>query len=343
MARILEVASFDEALRKRLTRSFQSGNITFLLGSGASFPAIPVAGDIEAEIAKLLTDKQDDDAYSKMYEFLLTIQSPTNKLIEGTADTALDQTIGNYEEFLRVIEEILTSRRTTLLPRQVTIFSTNYDLFVERASTACPTALLNDGFGRTPGLGVGMEYSSRNFFRTTYNTGNLYEYKVEIPSINLIKLHGSLSWAKAVHGITLVSGAAPVPGDPTLAEKRSFVDKLAVVLPQASKFRETLMDRTYYDLLRIYANALDRENTLLVTFGFSFGDEHIRDITIRALKNPTLRLMIFAFNGTARDRFSDLFAQYSNVEIISATEGDITFDRFNASLKNVLHAPQDDE
>ncbi len=49
------------------------------------------------------------------------------------------------------------------------------------------------------------------------------------------------------------------------------------------------MDSTYYELLRIYNNELDREGTLLVSFGFSFGDKHILDITRRALKNPTLR------------------------------------------------------
>ena len=53
---------------------------------------------------------------------------------------------------------------------------------------------------------------------------------------------------------------------------KAFVDAYAVVLPQTKKFHTTLMDSTYYELLRIYANELDREGTLLVSFGFSFGD-----------------------------------------------------------------------
>ncbi|MGH2509214.1 MAG: SIR2 family protein, partial [Ktedonobacteraceae bacterium] len=113
----------------------------------------------------------------------------------------------------------------------------------------------------------------------------------------------------------------------------------AVVLPQAAKFRETLMDRTYYDLLRIYANSLDRENTVLITFGFSFGDEHIRDITMRALKNPTLRLMIFAFNSAARDSFAKMFQQYSNVEIVArGDEEELHFDCFNELLSDLFSA-----
>ena len=64
------------------------------------------------------------------------------------------------------------------------------------------------------------------------------------------------------------------------------------------------MDSTYYELLRIYNNELDREGTLLVSFGFSFGDSHILGITKRALKNPTLKLVAFAFNDTDRETTS---------------------------------------
>lgn len=170
MARLIEIGGFDEGLRKRLIRSFQSGNITFLLGSGASLPAIPTAGTVEAEITKLLSEAQDDKAYSKLFDFLSSIQGPTNRLITGIHDVENEETLGFYEEFLRAVEEVLIARRTSLLPRQATIFTTNYDLFVERASAATPTLILNDGFSRSPGLGFGMEYSSRNFFRTIYNT-----------------------------------------------------------------------------------------------------------------------------------------------------------------------------
>lgn len=322
-------------------RSLQSGNIAFLLGSGASFPAIPTAGAIEAEIAELLASNRERDAYDRLYEFLVTVQEPTNKLVSDNFDESVRATLGHYEDLLRTIEEILLARRTNLLPRQVTIFSTNYDLFVERGCAACPTVILNDGFSRAPGLGWTMEYSSRNFFRTLYSVGNLYDYRVEIPCVNLIKLHGSMSWSKQADTIALAPGQRdPILGD-TFENRKTFSQGLAVVLPQASKFRETLMDRTYYDLLRIYANHLDRENTLLLSFGFSFSDEHIRDITTRALKNPTLRMMIFAFDTAARDSFARIFDKYSNVEIVWSPSMNLDFAQFNQALKHVLHAPPD--
>lgn len=338
MARIISGNDVGEELRKRLLRSFQSGNINFLLGSGASLPAIPTAGPIEAEIGGLISAGRDEEAYAKMYAFLKSIHEPTNKLINGEGDEGNGASLRRYEVFLKTVEKILLARRTSILPRQATVFTTNYDLFLEKASAACPSTILNDGFSRSPSLGHRMEYSSRNFFRATYNTGNLYDYRVEVPCINLIKLHGSLSWQKDRDNILLrVEAMTLLDNDGTHEERREFIAACAVVLPQAAKFRETLMDRTYYDLLRIYANSLDRENTVLIALGFSFGDEHIRDITMRALKNPTLRLMLFAFNSAARDGFAALFQQYSNVEIIAPGDGDeLCFDHFNYSLSSML-------
>lgn len=342
MARIINANEMGEELRKRILRSFQSGHINFLLGSGASLPAIPAAGSIEVEIAELISAGNDEEAYAKMYAFLKTVHEPTNKLINDVNDEKNRATLKCYEALLKSIEEILLARRTTILPRQATVFTTNYDLFLEKASAACPSSILNDGFSRPPSLGHRMEYSSRNFFRATYSTGNLYEYRVEIPCINLIKLHGSLSWVKRKDDILLrVEAMKLLDNDGTHEERMKFISSCAVVLPHAAKFRETLMDRTYYDLLRIYANSLDRENTVLIAFGFSFGDEHIRDITMRALKNPTLRLMIFAFNSGARDRFAQLFEQYSNVEIIApGDEEELHFEHFNDSLGRILRANQ---
>jgi SIR2-like domain len=342
VARILNANDLGEELRKRLLRSFQSGNINFLLGSGASLPAIPTAGLIEVEIAEMISAGRNEEAYARMYAFLKSVHEPTKKLINDEECEDNLASLRCYEALLTTIEEILLARRTTILPRQATVFTTNYDLFLEKASAACPSTIFNDGFSRSPSLGHRMDYSSRNFFRATYNTGNLYDYRVEMPCINLIKLHGSLSWQKDKDGILLRLEAVKLLDDDSTHEDRvKFTAACAVVLPQAAKFHETLMDRTYYDLLRIYANSLDRENTVLIVFGFSFGDEHIRDITMRALKNPTLRLMLYAFNSEARDRFAELFQQYSNVEIIApGAEGELQFKHFNDSLSSILRAGQ---
>src|SRR6267154_1209504 len=196
MARVFTLDTAAEEIRKNLTRSFQSANVNFLIGSGASHPAIPSSGAVEEEIASLFETGGEDAAYLKLYGLLATIQAPTNKLIAGVADPNNSTVVGNYTKYLGIIEAILSERRTTLLPKQATIFTTNYDLFIEQASLNYPALKLNDGFSRAPSFDNRIEYSSHTFFNTTYNTGNLYNYRVEIPCINLIKLHGSLSWMK---------------------------------------------------------------------------------------------------------------------------------------------------
>ena len=120
-----DLAKQAEEISKNLARSFQSGNVNFLIGSGASCPAIPSAGNVEAEIAKLFEDGNEDAAYQKLYDFLLTVQEPTRKLIDGLADANNDKTGSYYADYLSIIESILGERRTSLLPKQATIFTTN--------------------------------------------------------------------------------------------------------------------------------------------------------------------------------------------------------------------------
>ncbi|MEK9138470.1 MAG: hypothetical protein AAB393_15195, partial [Bacteroidota bacterium] len=73
------------------------------------------------------------------------------------------------------------------------------------------------------------------------------------------------------------------------------------VNPTKDKFRQTVLNDTYYDLLRIYSNELEKENSLLFAMGFSFADEHIRQLTIRAADvNPTLMIYVLAYDEDAR-------------------------------------------
>lgn len=338
MALVLKLEETDKEICKGLSRSFQSGHVNFLIGSGASSASIPVAGQIEQKIADLFEQGNDAEARRRMYDYLSSIQAPTNRLIAKAHDDKDNQAVANYAEFLRVVERILSERRTTLLSKRATVFTTNYDLFIEKASIINPTLRLNDGFNRVPSLDNRMEYSSRNFFTTTYNAGNLYNYEVEIPCVNLVKLHGSLSWQKDGEDIVFkVEEKELLSAESASEQIQAFIAGYSVILPQTAKFRTTLMDRTYYELLRVYANELDRENALLVAFGFSFRDEHILDITKRALKNPTLRLIYFAYDESAADELESRFSRYKNFVIIAPAAGAETdFQKFNDTLCSFL-------
>lgn len=336
MAKLYKIDS--EELKKNISRSYQSAHIHFLLGAGASYPAIPLAGSIEQEISNEYESGQDSDAAHRMFGFLSGVQEPMNQLILNQQNEENELTLENYREFICNIERILSERRTTILPKQATIFTTNYDLFIEQASNSIQGIILNDGFDRRPKLDNCFEFSSNLYFRSIYNTGNLYQYKVEIPCINLVKMHGSLSWKNHEDGIVYDVRERTTPVENGNHESElSYIEEFAIVLPQTTKFRTTLMDRTYYELLRIYANALDKENTLLTAFGFSFEDIHILNITRRALKNSTLLLIAIAYNEEDRIRYTELFDGYNNVHIIHDEEDKkIDFQRFNILLSELF-------
>jgi hypothetical protein len=97
----------------------------------------------------------------------------------------------------------------------------------------------------------------------------------------------------------------------------------AVILPNMRKFESTLLDRIYFDLLRLYSNALEVENSLLFVFGFSFADQHVLDITKRALRNPTAMIVLFAFQLSDVVDFEDKFSAHRNVLIIHPSDGEM--------------------
>ena len=97
MARVFDLETATDDIRKNLARSIQSANLNFLIGSGASYPAIPTAGAVEAEIASLFEAGNEDGAYLKLYDFLATIQAPTNSLIANPGNAKVTTTVANIK------------------------------------------------------------------------------------------------------------------------------------------------------------------------------------------------------------------------------------------------------
>jgi hypothetical protein len=78
------------------------------------------------------------------------------------------------------------------------------------------------------------------------------------------------------------------------------------------------------------------ENTLLIVIGFSFSDEHILEITKRALRNPTLKLVIFCHESKGVDVFKDKFLTFNNVDIVHSEKSDVSFSKACLFIQDVL-------
>lgn len=327
----------NDSDRDYFERVFQSANINFLIGSGASLPAIEVLGTIETDLQRLIDDEQEEEYFRMAAKFLSAVWLPHECMLERGDDvpfvplviTSVDRTRKNYDAFISSLEKILTHRRTGLLPRRINVFTTNYDLFIEEAATRNNNILFNDGFNKRANIWGDEEFDAGSFNYSVSATGNLYNYKVELPTVNLIKLHGSLSWKHYKGKIIYYIGDKKPLDFTTPAKMKKWVLAHALILPRKEKFKETLLQNVHYDLLRTYSNELDKEATLLIIFGFSFADEHLETLTKKALRNATLKILIFAFNEASVDGFMEKFRDYSNVEIIYRPGGYVDFPVMN--------------
>jgi hypothetical protein len=342
MTEVVTIALDNEPAAKFLEPYLQSGNLNFLIGSGASAPAIKTAGTIESDINSLLAANKDIEADKKSLEFITTIGTANSNIIaRGFVLPAIKKVTKSYTKFLSSVDRILFSRKNILLARQANIFTTNYDMFLEHAASLIPGIILNDGFDRTSAIKPAA-FSPERYFDRTYRSGTFYSHQIEIPTINLIKLHGSLSWRK--RSDTVVFDPKTIPplspadqADP--AKVTAFLKQHFLILPNLRKFHTTLLERIYYDLLRLFSRALDQQNVVLFTFGFSFADEHILDLTRRALRNPTSHLVIFAHDQKSATDYQTKFSQQRNVTVISPDPASVLdFPRLNKILSSVLPA-----
>jgi len=342
----------------------QSCNINFLIGSGLSNPYLSTLGNIEKLLTDLNQNKHKDfdiikasiyriycvdvifrnlDSEIKYYSKEKLNESITEKSKYEKYTEVLDE----YKQLLLSLNEILLFRHNNLLTKQINFFSTNIDLFMEKALEE--TGLeFNDGFkGRLNPI-----YDLSNFQKSYSKTSSHYDNVSEIPVFNLLKVHGSINWEKTNNVIThssslkqvqnvkdiiveipteaflyvsndskfddLVQEAAKKPDKDKMDFTSFFTkyDKLLIVNPTKEKFRQTVFDEQFYELLRIYANSLEKENSLLLVAGFSFADEHIKHITIRAAdSNPTLQVIVFAYCEDDANKIKKELGQFKNNNI----------------------------
>jgi len=340
MAQSIELEAGVDHAASFLEPYVQSGSLNFLIGSGASFPAIKMAGSIEDEINKLLAANSEAEANLKCVSFVEAINLAHRKILKTPDEADTKSVVHGYSRFTGLIDRILFARKNLLLPRQANVFTTNYDMFIEHAASLLPGVILNDGFDRSPGLMDASTFAPERFFDRTYRSGPVYGHQTEIPTINLVKIHGSISWRKKATSI--LYSPSPIT-DLTVDEKKdpskvkAYLEKHFLILPNLKKFHTTLFERVYYDLLRLFSKAMDQENAVLFAFGFSFADEHILDVTRRALRNPTAQLIVFAFDKPSVAGYEAKFSPHRNVSIISPKAGaTIDFSRLNNILEAIV-------
>lgn len=329
-----------------IKKLFQSGRINFLLGSGLSRPYLITLGSIEKWLTELSL-KADDDKASvvrasiyRLYfnEVIWLNHQEAIAALPAAKKNDYDKVMIAYQSFLETMNILVIKRHMPLLSKKVNVFTTNIDMFMERAANINGIEL-NDGFRGH----LETRFEEDNFSKLLTKESVHYQKVSEIPTFNYIKIHGSSNWQEigANHEITSDDALLQVKATREKVEAMdagSFVDvsddsktidellamadaivasplfdigpyqafmaayeKIVMVNPNKRKFSTSVLDMHFYELLRIYSNALEQPNALLIAAGFSFADEHISQLTLRAANNnPTLQVLVLAFDNAAK-------------------------------------------
>jgi len=355
----------------RVRDAIENSHLNFLIGSGLSSPYLNTLGQIETLLTQLeeanLQDNEKKIIRCSLYKtYFDGVIRKNRQVLAG--DPATEPVLRGYLEFLKTINSILLQRKSTILGKEVNLFTTNVDIFLEKALETLGLEC-NDGFtGRFQ-----PHFALSNFQKSHFRKSPQYDNLSELPTFNLLKLHGSLTWrldaAKGmvfstdladigkVEGITvtpsivleiadgtgletLISGCAGMVSDASVETFLGAYDDLLIVNPTKAKFKQTILNQTHYELLRIYSNQLEKENSILFVLGFSFADEHIREITIRAANsNPTLMIIVIAYDSQSaanlKAKLPSTDLMNSNVEIVSPEMKANGEDEFKFNLETI--------
>ena len=178
---------------------------------------------------------------------------------------------------------------------RLNIFTTNYDRLIEAGAELAGLHLLDRFLGNL----MPIFRSSRLDLDMHYNPPGIRGEPRYLEGVaRFTKLHGSVDWVqtgKDIRRIGLPFGAEKI--SPYL-KAPGFKDVTAhklMIYPNAAKDRETA-DYPYVELFRDLAAAVCRPNSTLVTYGYSFGDEHINRVIRDMLTIPSTHLVVISYD-----------------------------------------------
>ncbi len=334
-------------------------------------------GDRSYSLEELATKFEQEDQDRRrlvplfMHYYLSCIRPAEMLTLETATATAEGAAaISNYRAFLTTALEMVKRRKA--LDRRCNVFTTNYDGCFPLVADALINEghtdfVLNDG---TRGFNRRI-LQARNFGSYLCHAGVFGRYQASIPQINLIHLHGSVYWSKAGSSIQVDYGpserealldeaamaklnpfsAALINENAVLAdlpattftneELDEFWSKykdMPIVNPTKWKFHETVYEEHYYQMLRLLSYELEKPNAVLVTFGFSFADEHILNLVMRSLSNPGLQVFVCCYSERSHAAMEEAFKGCRNVKcLVLADQKKMDFAAFN---EHVLAWPE---
>lgn len=323
-----------ELIIGKMQRMFSSSNINVLLGSAFSLPYLKTLQNIEKCLSEAIESEDKQQEYKMKKDFFEQSIAPIVNVDFNGVNFATKR------DFIKVLTDIVSLRETSVVHKIINVFTTNYDNLVENALEQNHIHYF-DGFGGR----INPKFSTSNYGKIICRQNDLLGRLSEEVCVNLFKIHGSIYWKEQKGEIFYEDFTARINNIASETEQEGFLEKyneLSIVNPEKNKFNSTVLNSNYYDQIRIFANELERQNTILLAFGFSFADEHIMQIIRRALSsNPTLTLLVFPYCKDDLDKFKEKFRFNNNVycyyyEVDEEQKiENFTLDRMNSLLMEI--------
>lgn len=317
-----------------LSAIFQSEHLSLLIGTGLTSAVSFTAGVIPQEMSRLalengLSDKiksKADETAKKMNRGEANIEDDIRialelinglKILDDGRHTDLEAELNT--KLLTFIQSILKTERDFLKKletddekailafnllksfilsftsraasrERLNLFTTNYDRFIELACDETGVLLLDRFKGKIQPI-----------FR---NTRLELDYHYNPPGIRgepryvegvarITKLHGSIDWKFT--GDKIIRSLLPFGATDTHPEIPSNVTEQVVIYPNSSKDIETAF-YPYAELFRDFSSAICQPNSVIITYGYGFGDSHINRVIEDMLTIPSTHLVVIAWD-----------------------------------------------
>lgn len=223
---------------------------------------------LEDFLSKVLSYEEFMDEGDAKVKFILTKDRILKTIINKTK-YSFDQRVFNHDAFIKILSNLTKS------PYRLSIVTTNYDTLFEEAADALNFTVF-DGFSFTSKPRFDVDLFDWFLVKPISNVkSDKVEYKKSV--INLLKIHGSLTWKQEKEEIIR-------------CDKNPDLTPI-MIFPSSNKYSHSY-EKPYFELLSKFQDLLKMPNTLFVTTGFSFADNHIAKMITQAIKsNPSLTLL----------------------------------------------------
>ncbi len=223
----------------------------------------------------------------KLKGFLVSILASEQSILKAFSDG--DEPSPNARNLL--VSFLLSFASRAASRERLNLFTTNYDRLIEYGCDLAGLWVVD----RFVGALTPIFRASRLNIDLHYNPPGIRgEPRYLEGVIRLFKLHGSIDWRlkrKDIRRYGITFGASSnhpdIPNEP--------LDSV-MIYPNAAKDMETA-EYPYAELFRDFVAAICRPNSVLVTYGYGFGDAHINRVVRNMLTIPSTHLVIISYDN----------------------------------------------